>query len=328
MTTCKVCGAQPKKYLKGVYDVRYGYPDSFDIDHCPACELFQTNPPLKQSEIGPLYTNYYPYASLDAEKIRANFHPSLGFAQQIRNWLEGNHRIQNMLPVGKGKVLDIGCGDGRSLLQLQALGYDAVGVETDENIRPIAEKLGLNIHIGTIENAKFEPHSFDLVIANQLIEHIVDLNSFIENTKKFLKPNGSLILSTPNAGGLYRKLFGQNWLNWHIPFHQQVFTQNSLRKLLEKHKLETFKIKTVSPTAWAFHQLEALRHPTKLGEKNPYWVIKKIGTEIHDRKANKNLTSLIKHSILKIFTFCITVFNRVVDFLRLGDCLIVYTKIT
>ena len=179
MILCKVCGSKTKKYLNGVYDVRYGYPDLFNIRCCTSCGLFQTEPPLKQSEIGPLYTNYYPYADIDAEKIRTGFEPSLGLASRFGNYLRGNHRIQNMIPSGSGKALDIGCGDGRSLLQLKALGFESVGVETDENIRSIAEKLGLNIHIGIIEDAPFPHQNFDLITANQLVEHIVDLDTFI-----------------------------------------------------------------------------------------------------------------------------------------------------
>jgi 2-polyprenyl-3-methyl-5-hydroxy-6-metoxy-1,4-benzoquinol methylase len=328
MRTCKVCGAKLEKYLGSVHDVRYGYPDKFDIDRCSKCGLFQTEPPLTESEIGPLYTNFYPYADVDAEKIRTGFHPEIGFNSKFRNWLRGNHRIQNMLPVGSGKVLDIGCGDSRSLLQLKALGYDAYGIEADENIRPIKDKLGLNVHIGTIEDADFRPSIFDLITANQLIEHIVDLDSFIVNAKKFLRPGGTIILSTPNGDGLYRRLLGRTWINWHVPFHQQVFTKNSLSKLLEKHGLRIIKIKTVSPTAWTLHQLEALRHKTKIGEKNPYWMVKKMEVVSKEQGVGeKKKTSYFKYLILNIIVFCITLFNRILDFLRLGDCLIVYTKI-
>ncbi len=322
MNVCKVCGKSLKISTPKAFDARYGYPDYFDILYCPNCGLFQTHPPLTQDDIGPLYSNYYPYADIDPEKIKTGFQPELENKAKLKNWIIGNHRIQNMLPQGTGKILEVGCGDGRSLLQLKALGYEAYGIEADKNIEPIKNALGLNIHIGTIENAPFEPKTFDIVTANQLIEHIVDLNSFITYSKKFLKDGGILILSTPNANSLYRLMFGQKWINWHIPFHQQVFTLKSLKNLLEKNGLKIFKSKTVTPTSWTLHQLDAFRHPSKIGVKNPYWMIKKA-TSNNQRSIKQNL---FKKFILKIIVGIITLVNRIIDSLYLGDCLVVYIK--
>lgn len=326
---CKVCAHEMIPAFNNLFDTRYGYPDYFDILRCPNCGLYQTNPQLAQSEISSLYTNYYPYADVDAEKIKTGFRPLLGLASQFKNWLIGNHRIQNMFPQGSGRVLEVGCGDGRSLLQLRALGYDAYGIEADENIRRIKDVLGLNIYIGTIEDADFQPSTFDLITANQLIEHIVNFESFITSMKKLLKPDGVIILSTPNANSLYRKIFGRIWINWHVPFHQQVFNRKSLECLLERHGLKIIKTKTVSPNSWTLHQLEALRHPAKIGVRNPYWAGKKVN--------NSNLTLpllrgglggvyLVKKSILNLIIVFITLFNRVIDLLRQGDCLVIYIK--
>lgn len=330
---CKICGHEMMVIFENLFDTRYGYPDYFDMLHCLSCGLYQTNPPLVQEEIGSLYTNYYPYADVDAEKIKTGFRPSLGLTSRFKNWLIGNHRIQNMLPKGSGKALEVGCGDGRSLLQLKALGYEACGIDADENIRAIAEKLGLNIHIGTIEDADFKLSTFDLIIANQLIEHIVDLDSFLSKTKSFLKDDGTIILSTPNANSLYRKIFRKTWINWHVPFHQQIFIRKSLEQLLEKYGLKIIKTKTVSPTAWTLHQLEALRHPSKIGERNPYWVVKKVtdhsqpSLKLGGGKGGVYFVVLfIKRFLLRIIVIIITIFNRILDLFGIGDCLVVHIK--
>jgi len=325
MIPCKVCGQEITVVFKNLFDTRYGYPDYFDVFHCSNCGLYQTNPPLTKKDIGPLYTNYYPYADVNAEKIKTDFQPELGITSRLKNWLIGNHRIQNMLPKGSGKVLEVGCGDGRSLMQLRALCYDAYGIEADENIRSIAKKLDLNIHIGTIENASFEPSFFDLITANQLIEHIIDLDSLLSKTKYFLKDSGIIILSTPNANSLYRKIFGRIWINWHIPYHQQVFTKKSIKTLLENNDLKITKIKTVTPTAWSLHQLEAVRHPTKIGLKNPYWVGKKAGGSKEQEVRSKKMFTF-KRLILNLIVIFITIFNRIIDLFGIGDCLVVYIK--
>ncbi|MDB5266915.1 MAG: hypothetical protein JWN89_730 [Parcubacteria group bacterium] len=322
MNSCKVCGTELRLYKKDMFDDRYGYPKPFDIFKCPACGLLETLPPLTQSEVGPLYTNHYPYNDVDPKKIRTGFKPELTERERFHNWLRGNHRIHYMLPPGTGRVLDVGCGDGRSLLQLEALGYEACGIEADENIRRIKDELRLDIYIGTIEDYPSLPEKFDIIIANQLVEHIVDLESFMNAARKLLTPGGTIIISTPNAGSLQRKLFGRAWVNWHIPYHQQIFTKGSLQILLQKHEFKVRETKTVSPTAWTLHHLYAVRHPQKIGKKNPYWSGKP--KEEKAEKAAVKKTFSLKPYVFKTVVALITVFNRTTDLFGLGDCLVIY----
>ncbi|MES2213789.1 MAG: class I SAM-dependent methyltransferase [Patescibacteria group bacterium] len=322
MSTCKVCGAELRPYKKHVFDDRYGYPKAFDISRCTSCGLLITLPPLTEAEIGPLYSDHYPYNDVDPKKIRAGFKPETDKDSRRSNWLKGNHKIHFMLPPGTGRVLDVGCGDGRSLLQLEALGYEAHGIEADENIRRIKDELRLDIYIGTIEDYPSLPEKFDIIIANQLIEHIINLESFMNSAYKLLKPGGTIIMSTPNAGSIQRFMFGRAWVNWHIPYHQQIFTKDSLRLLLEKFGFSVTETRTVSPTAWTLHHLHAIRHPQKLGVKNPYWSGKpKEKTKDSTGESSKALS--LKPYIFKFIVACVTVFNRILDVCGLGDCLII-----
>lgn len=328
MMSCKICGNRMEKYFDKVFDDRYGYPKYFDILTCAHCGLFQTYPPLQKEEIADLYTHYYTREDIDPKKIGDDFLPESGFISAARRWFTGNHRIHYDLPVATKKILEIGCGDGRSLLQLKAMGYDAHGIETDEHVRKVKDELNLPIHIGTIEDADFGEKQFDYIIANQLIEHIIDLDSFLERCKKLLKDDGLIIFSTPNAGSMYRKLCGKKWINWHIPYHQQVFTEKSLSLLLKKHGFDTVRTKIVTPMTWTLHQLHALRTSQIIGVRNPYW-----NREASDSASGKQALSSREKAIraLKrlrygIVVFCINIFNRVIDTFRQGDCLIITIK--
>lgn len=330
MTFCKVCNQEMHLYIEKAFDDRYGYPEYFDIFSCENCGLYQIYPPLKQSEIANLYTHYYPRENIELKKIKENFQPEQGRFLKFQKWLEGNHRIQYMLVHDNKKILEIGCGDGRSLLQLQALGYDVYGIETDENMKKAQEELGLNMHIGTIENCGFTPKTFDYIIANQLIEHIINLDSFIESCKTLLKDDGSLIFSTPNSGSLYRKLCGKKWVNWHIPYHQQIFSNKSLGLLLKKHNLEIISIKTITPMTWTLHQIHSLRTNQTMGIKNPYWNKKQNtnNSKKQVRSFKKNAIFILKRFRYNLTVLCINICNRFVDFLNQGDCLIVTIKKT
>lgn len=327
---CKTCGSLVELFIQEAFDDRYGCPKYFDILMCKNCGMFQTHPPLLKEEIADLYTHYYPRKDINPKKIRDNFTPEFGFVARIKRWFSGNHRIHFDLPLSSDnkKILEIGCGDGGSLLQLKAMGYDAYGVETDENIRKVRDELHLSIHIGTIEDANFEPKQFDYIIANQLLEHIIDLESFMESCRKLLKDDGTIIFSTPNANSIYRKLCRKEWINWHIPYHQQVFTKKSLAILLQKHKLSITGIKTVTPTAWTIHQLHMLRSNQIMGVKNPYWN-KKESTNDEKKKGSsfvKRIIFLPKRIVYIIVTFSINTCNKIIDILQQGDCLIITIK--
>ncbi len=329
MTSCKICGTGTQKYISNLFDDRYGYPKYFDVFFCARCGLYQTHPPLRQEEIADLYTHYYLREDIQPKKMGENFRPEQGRFLALSRWLEGNHRIQYELPPAHKKILEIGCGDGRSLLQLRALGYDAYGIEADENVGRVGEELKLNIHIGTIENSGFEQKTFDCIIANQLIEHIIDLDSFLESCKTLLKDDGVMIFSTPNAGSIYKKLCGRKWINWHIPFHQQVFTKKSVALLFNKHGLSILKIKTVTPTSWTLHQLHALRNAQTIGIKNPYWNKKEAHEPEREKKNSgmvKKLMRLPKRMLFVAIIAGITLTNRIIDATRQGDCLMIYIR--
>lgn len=332
MTACKVCGGETRIHLSQMFDDRYGYPRCFDILVCKSCDTFQLFPQLAKKDIADLYTHYYPRQQIDPRKIRDNFRPESGIASTVTRWFSGNHRVHYNLPQKGGgkKVLEIGCGDGKSLLQLQAMGYDVYGVEADENIKKVRDEIGLPIHIGIIEEIDFKSEKFDYIIANQLIEHVIDLDSFFEKCGMILKEGGSIIFSTPNAGSAYLKAFGKKWINWHIPYHQQIFNKKSIAFFAKKHGFFMQNIYTVTPTAWTLHQLTAMGHNQPLGKKNPYW--NKNITTIKDSilktepSVSKKILIATKHWVFTVLVFSISICNKIIDLPEQGDCLIVILK--
>jgi len=100
------------------------------------------------------------------------------------------------------KFLDLGCDDGSFTIKLaQVLGTANIyGVEiTDERIK-IAEANGIVIKKFDL-NTKFdfEDNFFDVITANQVIEHLYNSDNFISEVYRILKPGGYAIISTENA---------------------------------------------------------------------------------------------------------------------------------
>lgn len=336
---CDICGSSVTDAYKNMYDDRYGYPSTFVVTQCPSCNTLATQPPLTAAEIGPLYTNYYPRSVIDLKTVERRGSVADTLHQRFTYWWNGNHKIQHMLQTQGGgrRILDIGCGDGASLIELKRRGFDVYGIEADENVAVVRDAFKLPIHIGMIEDCPFPERSFDLIIANQVIEHIVDLDSFIKHIQKFLAPHGRVIISTPNGNSVYRKIFGKKWAHWHIPYHQHIMNKKALGLLLAKHGFHITQSKTVSPTTWMIHTLNRLRFTPVLGKKNPLWAYEQkdtINSSEHKQdslKAQKRpgtiyafFKRLLYITVLAIISLC----NRIVDVFRAGDCIVVTAKIT
>jgi SAM-dependent methyltransferase len=95
-------------------------------------------------------------------------------------------------------ILDVGCGYGRNLEQLERGGFSNVtGIDINPQIVMANKERGLNC-IG-ITDLNAGVGKFDLILMSHVIEHFspLDLKSFIDNYLEFLLPNGYLVIATP-----------------------------------------------------------------------------------------------------------------------------------
>ena len=106
--------------------------------------------------------------------------------------------------VSKGKVLDIGCGTGQNLI-LTSKNIDfGLGIDIAEDRLKIARKVA---KLNNLKNLSFEnksalgndlkKESFDWIICTEVIEHLTDDDSLLDNMTNLLNFNGRLIITTP-----------------------------------------------------------------------------------------------------------------------------------
>ena len=134
-------------------------------------------------------------------------------------------------------MLDIGCGNGRFLLEMKQLGWQAEGVEFNDRAIEICHNNGLKVHKGDLKSANFPDDSFDLITARHLIEHVPEPDKFLEEVARILRPGGIVNIRTPNGNALGRILFRKFWFANDIPRHLFLFTPKSLDKLARKYGL-------------------------------------------------------------------------------------------
>jgi SAM-dependent methyltransferase len=135
----------------------------------------------------------------------------------------------------RGTLLEIGCSHGAFLLQARAAGWDVTGVELSEEASANARALGLKVLMGTLEQNDSSLGTFDCIVAWYVIEHIVDVHSFIDTIKPHLKPGGLLALRTANARALSAITIPQYWQWIGAPAHIRLFSATGMKMLLTRH---------------------------------------------------------------------------------------------
>jgi 2-polyprenyl-3-methyl-5-hydroxy-6-metoxy-1,4-benzoquinol methylase len=148
-----------------------------------------------------------------------------------------------------GRLLEIGCGSGSYLAMMRMLGWTVCGIEPDPVAAEMAIKIAdSHVHIGMIDDAPFEPSSFDAVVSNHVIEHVYDPKSFVSSAARLLAKDGVIAVQTPNFQSLGHKLFGADLFSLDPPRHLCLFTPASLRQVFENSGLFR-RIKVTTLTA-------------------------------------------------------------------------------
>lgn len=138
---------------------------------------------------------------------------------------------------GRGKLaLDLGCRDGHWSNQLEALGYEVMAAD----ISPV---YGKAIIVNANKNLGFQDGTFDLIWCSEVVEHLENPVFSLEEMRRVLKPDGKLILTTPNSKfWLFRlfDLFKVSIENLQNPEHKHFFSYSRIKNLLPESKIFGF----------------------------------------------------------------------------------------
>jgi SAM-dependent methyltransferase len=136
------------------------------------------------------------------------------------------YRFASRLAEGK-HVLDAACGEGYGTAMLAAAGaVEAIGVDLDaDTVAHAKQRYALDFRVGDVCALPFEDASFDLVVSFETIEHVADAGRALAEMRRALKPDGVLVISTPNS----------NEYLIESGFHQRDFRPGELGELLAQH---------------------------------------------------------------------------------------------
>lgn len=105
-------------------------------------------------------------------------------------------------------LLDVGCGSGYFLHEVEQHGWRVAGLELSQSLATYArERYGLLVDKASIESpTRFPSESFDLITMFGVIEHLAHPRRAVEECTRLLRPDGVLVLQTPSEDGLIRRV--------------------------------------------------------------------------------------------------------------------------
>jgi SAM-dependent methyltransferase len=231
---CSVCNSSfvdPMSNLKEEYDIIYGGDETKDGSY-----------------------DYYYYLAEGVKKLKNPLKDLANFTAVywgVVKALRDNHIVKG------AKVLEVGPGLGYFTYALRKSGYDCEGLEYSKTAVDFANNFfGKHYTEGTIEEySKVDIHKgkYDLVVATEVIEHVVDPKVFIENILEVLKPGGTIILTTP-IKDIHPK--GTIWETNPAPEHLWWFTEKGIESAAEAYHAKTSFVDFTEYTThkiWSVH---------------------------------------------------------------------------
>lgn len=237
-------------------------------DHSVSGELFEL---WKDEQFDMLVT--HPQPSLDklpsyyeSDDYISHTDGKRSFFEKLYHFIKGI-ALKNKLHLihslsSKGTLLDIGAGTGEFLLICKKNGWQVTGIEPSDKAKTIAQKKG--IHIETALGG-LPDHAFDVITMWHVLEHVPDLNHQLDELKRLLKPNGTIIIAVPNFNSLDAKLYQEYWAAYDVPIHLWHFSKTAIQKIFATKEME---LKKVVPMKFDSFYVSLLSEKYKNGNMN------------------------------------------------------------
>ncbi len=245
---CLLCGGATRPVLDRVRDTRFGSSGEWTILRCAACGLEQTAPRPDGPQLKTLYETYYNYGG-ESGTAYTGWRERLLMSPAYRLFLKLDGDVSFHTEIGTGRLLDVGCNEGRGLVLYRGNGFRPEGLEFNSRAAEVARSRGFMVYETDI--ADLRPSlPFDRIVLSNVLEHALDPKAMLAAIRRLLVPGGEVWISLPNRRSWLRALFGRHWINWHVPFHIVHFDPDTLRRTLAESGFETVEERQVTPALW------------------------------------------------------------------------------
>jgi SAM-dependent methyltransferase len=303
---CLLCGQACTTVHSGLFDDRFGAPGTYSIKQCPACGLGQTWPRPGAAALPGLYERFY-NAGIDPDSTYRQLRERLLASGLFRLWLKWDGDISLHRRQGRGRLLDIGCNEGRGLSCYARNGFQAEGLEINSQAAAAARSRGFRVYNRPLE--LFRPEQpYKVAVLSNVLEHALDPLAMLGQVRGILEESGEVWVSLPNAASRWRQAFGRSWINWHVPYHLWHFTPENLTEILGRSGFTITSMQSFTPSLWLAQSICG-----KLG--------KKVGQVNRLLRSSPVVAGLMLAARCLVLPFC-----RGDDRRLRGDCLVALAR--
>jgi SAM-dependent methyltransferase len=229
--TCPLC--QGSERTMGSY--KFG---EHEVVRCEKCLMHYLYPRLTESAMRRFYETDTYFEGGEAG------YSDTSYSDQERALRSTFRRLmQNLRKRGLagGSLLEVGCGFGYLLEEAKEFFSYRVGTEfSPEGVRRSSPKADIIYEGGTDQlpaDAKF-----DCIIATHVIEHVYQPLEFVKKLMDHAKPGATIVLATPDMGGMLRKAMGRRWASFKVPEHVLYFDATTLGAVMSQAGLTDIKV--------------------------------------------------------------------------------------
>ena len=160
--------------------------------------------------------------------------------------------------------------------------YNIYGENYNINLLPIEELFQL------------EPAKYEVITLWHVLEHVPNLQEYISELKKLLKPNGVLIVAVPNFKSYDAEYYNEFWAAFDVPRHLWHFSKKSIDLLFSKHGMSVSK---TLPMKFDSFYVSMLSEKYKTGKSNilrAFWIGLKSNIKAMSNNEYSSLIYVIK----------------------------------
>ena len=229
----------------------------FELHHNPEYDILITFPKPSLEKL-PSYYESDDYISHTDGK-RSLFERGYHFIKSIA--LKNKLKLINAQS-SKGKILDIGAGTGDFLVVAKNDGWQITGIEPNAKAKEIAINKGVSFAESL---SALESHSFDIITMWHVLEHVPNLDEYLTELKRLIKPTGTIVIAVPNFKSFDANFYGRHWAAYDVPRHIWHFSKKAIEKLFAEKEM---KLVEVLPMKFDSFYVSLLSEKYKTGKMN------------------------------------------------------------
>jgi SAM-dependent methyltransferase len=283
---CPSCGSSERRILHaGLTDRTYTFaPGHWNLFRCERCSCAYLDPRPTEETIHVAYGDYYEGSAVPAPAEQRGWRR---LRRAVRNGYLNSRYGYRLAPAtrlgpllaplvpgyreradeavrhlharpGRARLLDVGCGEGEFLAEMQALGWAVEGIEPSAGGAAVARARGVPVVESTFTDVPLAASSLDAITFRLVFEALHDPVSALEACRLALKPGGVLWIASPSLDSEAHRVFGPDWIYLDPPRHLVLHSRSSLLRLLSS---VGFEVGTTHPSRhapWSFRMSTAI----------------------------------------------------------------------